>query len=109
MHQYAAVCYSLLQFVARAHVYGRSERTELSRHHNTRNMDVVETNTADVSVNDDGIAEQVNEYRIDELLGEGAFAKVYKCEKQDATGSPQTFVRLLVMFLTLSRLTYFRH
>lgn len=42
---------------------------------------VVETSTADVLVNNDGIPEQVNEYRITELLGEGAFAKVFKAEK----------------------------
>lgn len=43
--------------------------------------DVVETNTADVSMNDDGVPQQVNGYVVQELLGEGAFAKVYKCEK----------------------------
>jgi len=46
-----------------------------------RTSNVVETDVADVQVNDSGVPEVVNEYKIMQLLGEGAFAKVFLCEK----------------------------
>lgn len=66
-------------------------------------MDVVETNIADVSVNDEGIPEKVNEYSVKDLLGEGAFAKVYRCEKDTDDGA-----RSFVCTLTLYRRTIYR-
>ena len=52
---------------------------------------VVETSTADVQVDNDGRTEQVNEYRIAELLGVGAFAKVFRAEKTGQNGETLTF------------------
>ena len=93
LYQYVTVCCAPIEKQSKQ----PAEEDEPNSLFGSLIMDVVETNTADVSVNDDGIPEQVNEYRIDELLGEGSFAKVYKCKKFDAKGVPQTYVRWFIV------------
>ncbi|CAK4714803.1 unnamed protein product [Aphanomyces euteiches] len=44
-------------------------------------QNVVETEVASVQVDDSGVPGHVNDYSIVKLLGEGAFAKVYLCER----------------------------
>ncbi|KAG9402243.1 hypothetical protein AC1031_006866 [Aphanomyces cochlioides] len=44
-------------------------------------QDVVETEVASVQVDDSGVPGHVNDYSVIKLLGEGAFAKVYLCER----------------------------
>ncbi|OWZ13914.1 Serine/threonine protein kinase [Phytophthora megakarya] len=48
-------------------------------------MDVIETDKADVQVNEAGTTSYVNNYKIMDMLGEGTFSKVYLC--QDGSGS----------------------
>ncbi|ETW02634.1 CAMKK protein kinase [Aphanomyces invadans] len=43
--------------------------------------EVKQTDVAQVEENDDGVPSQVNEYKIGEFLGEGAYSKVYLCYK----------------------------
>ncbi|CAK4082601.1 unnamed protein product [Aphanomyces euteiches] len=44
---------------------------------------VKETDVAQVQEDDDGVPSQVNDYKIGALLGEGAYSKVYLCQKTE--------------------------
>ncbi|DBA05291.1 TPA: hypothetical protein N0F65_007453, partial [Lagenidium giganteum] len=44
-------------------------------------MDVIETDVAEVELDDEGVPSNVNNYKVTRLLGEGSFSKVYLCQK----------------------------
>ncbi|KAF0700103.1 Aste57867_9382 [Aphanomyces stellatus] len=47
----------------------------------TEAKEVKETDVAQVQENDEGVPSQVNDYKVGALLGEGAYSKVYLCQK----------------------------
>ncbi|GLD92166.1 hypothetical protein PINS_up000699 [Pythium insidiosum] len=57
---------------------------------------VIETDVADVQLDDDGAPSQVNGYRVLKMLGEGTFSKVYLCEDGQGSNyvSPATVICL---------------
>ncbi|KDO19901.1 CAMKK protein kinase [Saprolegnia parasitica CBS 223.65] len=58
-------------------------------------QEVKETATADVQESDSGAPEQVNDYTIGALLGEGAYSKVYLCEKTAGGVTTQYAMKIL--------------
>ncbi|OQR81802.1 kinase [Thraustotheca clavata] len=57
--------------------------------------EVKETDVAQVQESDSGVPEQVNDYKIGALLGEGAYSKVYLCEKTSNGATMQYAMKVL--------------
>ncbi|OQR90735.1 protein kinase [Achlya hypogyna] len=58
-------------------------------------QEVKETAVAEVQESDSGVPEQVNDYKIGALLGEGAYSKVYLCEKTSGGVTTQYAMKVL--------------